>query len=37
MVLMGFALIKAIINDSRRNAAGVSSTVDEDEAPLPAE
>jgi len=36
MVLMGFALIKAIINDSRRNAAGVSSTVD-DEDPLPAE
>ncbi|MBQ4827158.1 BCCT family transporter [Leisingera sp. HS039] len=36
MVLMGFALIKAIINDSRRNAAGVASTVD-DEDPLPAE
>ncbi|MBY6068425.1 BCCT family transporter [Leisingera aquaemixtae] len=36
MVLMGFALIKAIINDSRRNAAGVASTVD-DEEPLPAE
>lgn len=27
MVLMGFSLIKAIINDSRRNAAGVVSTV----------
>ncbi len=36
MVLIGFALIKAIIKDSRRKAAGVASTVD-DEDPLPAE
>ncbi len=27
MVLIGFALIKVIINDSRRNAVGVTSTV----------
>lgn len=36
MVLMGLALIKAIINDSRRNAAGVAATI-EDEEPYPAE
>lgn len=36
MVLMGFALIKAIINDSRRSMAGIASTVEDDE-PFPAE
>lgn len=36
MVLMGLSLIKAIINDGRRNAAGVTSTVT-DESPAPAE
>ncbi|MFW8636071.1 BCCT family transporter [Cribrihabitans pelagius] len=36
MVLMGFALIKAIINDSRRSMAGIASTVD-DEDRFPAE
>ena len=27
MALIGFVLIKAIINDSRRNAVGVTSTI----------
>ncbi|MEO1638229.1 MAG: BCCT family transporter [Pseudomonadota bacterium] len=37
MVLMGLALIKGIWRDSRREAAGVQSTVPDDAAPMPAE
>ncbi len=27
MALIGFALVRAVINDSRRNAVGLTSTV----------
>jgi len=37
MALMCLALIKAIFNDGRREAAGVATTVDPETAVMPAE